>query len=77
MITVFDLLQERVTTMKAYGAKVTLTPAEGAMEGARDYAEAEFAKGGCVMLNQFTNPDNPLAHYETTGAHAVDVHGIV
>jgi len=53
--------------MRAYGAKVTLTPAEEAMEGARDYAEAEFAKGDCVMLNQFANPDNPLAHYETTG----------
>ena len=54
--------------MRAYGAKVTLTPAEQAMEGARDYAEAEYAKGGCVMLNQFANPDNPLAHFETTGA---------
>lgn len=59
--------EERVTSMLAYGAKVTLTPADQAMEGARDYAEAEFAKGGCVMLNQFANPDNPLAHFETTG----------
>ncbi len=59
--------RERVLTMQAYGAKVTLTPAEQAMEGAIDYARAEVAKGGCVMLNQFGNPDNPKAHYTTTG----------
>jgi S-sulfo-L-cysteine synthase (O-acetyl-L-serine-dependent) len=59
--------KERVMIMQAYGAKVTLTPAGNSMEGAIDYAAAEVKKGGCVMLNQFGNPDNALAHYKTTG----------
>lgn len=59
--------RERVLAMEAYGAKVTLTPAEASMEGAIDYARAEVAKGGCLMLDQFSNPDNYLAHYRTTG----------
>ncbi|NQZ57906.1 MAG: cysteine synthase CysM [Lentisphaeraceae bacterium] len=59
--------RERVMTMEAFGAKVTLTPAELSMEGAIDYAHAEVAKGGSIMLNQFANPDNCLAHYESTG----------
>ena len=59
--------QERVDTMKAYGAKVTLTSKEVGMEGARDYAEAQVKEHGFVMLNQFANPDNYLAHYHTTG----------
>lgn len=59
--------RERVLTMQAYGAKVTLTPAEGAMETAIDYAHAQVAKGGYLMLNQFANPDNFRAHYRTTG----------
>ncbi len=58
---------ERVATMEAFGAKVTLTPGEGGMEGAIDYTRAQVAKGGVVMLNQFGNPDNWRAHYETTG----------
>jgi cysteine synthase B len=58
---------ERVHTMRAFGAKVTLTPAAGGMEGAIDYARAELAKGGCVMLDQFGNPDNWAAHYRGTG----------
>jgi cysteine synthase B len=58
---------ERVATMEAFGAKVTLTPADGGMEGAIDYAHEQVAKGGVVMLNQFGNPDNWRAHYETTG----------
>ncbi len=58
---------ERVMIMKAYGAKVTLTPAKKSMEGAIDYARQEVAKGGAIMLNQFGNPDNPGAHYKTTG----------
>jgi cysteine synthase B len=58
---------ERVQTMEAYGAKVILTPASVGMEGARDYADEQVAKGGYVMLNQFANPDNYLAHYKTTG----------
>jgi len=59
--------QERVDTMKAYGAKVTLTSKEIGMEGARDYAEEMVQKNGFVMLNQFANPDNYKAHYKTTG----------
>jgi len=58
---------ERVQTMRAYGAKVTLTPADVGIEGARDYAEAKVASDGFVMINQFGNPDNWKAHYKTTG----------
>lgn len=58
---------ERVKSMKAYGAKVTLTPAENSMEGARDYALSKVEEGGYMMLNQFDNPNNYLAHYKTTG----------
>ncbi len=58
---------ERVATMEAFGAKVTLTPADRRMEGAIDYAREQVAKGGMLMLNQFGNPDNWRAHYETTG----------
>jgi len=58
---------ERVATMEAFGAKVTLTPAASGMEGAIDYAKAQAAKGGVLMLDQFGNPDNWRAHYETTG----------
>jgi cysteine synthase B len=59
--------KERVQTMRAYGAKVTLTPSEAGIEGARDYAEAKVINDRCVMLNQFANPDNWKAHYKTTG----------
>lgn len=58
---------ERVKTMKAYGAKVTLTSADGGIEGARDYVEDKVKKGGYFMFNQFANPDNWKAHYKTTG----------
>ncbi|GAB4045832.1 cysteine synthase CysM [Spirosoma litoris] len=56
--------RERVLTMEAFGAKVTLTET---MESARDYAEEQVTKGDYLMLNQFSNPDNYLAHYRTTG----------
>jgi cysteine synthase B len=56
--------RERVLTMEAFGAKVTLTES---MEGARDYAEDKAAQNGYLMLNQFANPDNWKAHYLTTG----------
>ena len=59
--------KERVLTMEAYGAKVILTPAAGAMEAAIDLAHAQVAKGGYLMLNQFANPDNYGAHYKSTG----------
>lgn len=55
---------ERVLTMEAFGAKVTLTET---IESARDYADEQVRKGGYLMLNQFANPDNYLAHYRTTG----------
>ena len=59
--------RERVQTMRAYGAKVTLTSSDYGIEGARDYAEAKVLEEGFVMLNQFGNPDNWKAHYKTTG----------
>lgn len=59
--------KERVQTMEAYGAKVILTPAEGSMEAARDYAEEKLKDPQYHMLNQFGNIDNPTAHYESTG----------
>lgn len=59
--------KERVQTMRAYGAKVTLTPAESGIEGSRDYAEAKVQNEGYMMLNQFANNDNWKAHYKTTG----------
>lgn len=62
-----DATRERVLTMEAFGAKVTLTPKEGSMEGSIDYANAQVAKGGYHMLNQFANPDNYGMHYKTTG----------
>lgn len=58
---------ERVQTMRAYGAKVTLTPADVGIEGARDFAEAKVEREGYIMLNQFSNDDNWKAHFETTG----------
>lgn len=62
-----DATRERVLTMQAFGAKVILTPKEQSMEGAIDYATAQVAKGGYLMLNQFGNPDNHAMHYKTTG----------
>lgn len=59
--------KERVQTMKAYGAKVTLTPAEVGIEGARDYAELKVKEEGYFMIDQFSNSDNWRAHYNTTG----------
>jgi len=59
--------KERVQTMRAYGAKVTLTSKDVGIEGARDYAENKVKNEGFVMLNQFGNDDNWKAHYKTTG----------
>lgn len=56
--------RERVLTMEAFGAKVTLTES---IEAARDYALELAAKGEHLLLNQFENPDNYLAHYRSTG----------
>ena len=62
---------ERVHVMRAFGAHVTLTPAKGSMEAAIDYARAQVARGGHLMLDQFANADNWRAHYETTGPELV------
>ena len=58
---------ERLASMKAYGAEIILTPAAESMEGAIDLARKMHAEGKGVILDQFSNPDNPLAHYEGTG----------
>lgn len=59
--------KERVQTMMAYGAKVTLTPADVGIEGSRDYAINKVTNEGYYSLNQFGNDDNWKAHYKTTG----------
>ena len=59
--------KERIQTMEAYGAKVTLTPTSVGIEGSREYAEKEVKEKGYLMLNQFANEDNWKAHYKTTG----------
>lgn len=56
--------KERILTMEAFGAKVTLTET---IESARDYAIEKSKSGEFILLNQFENPDNYLAHYRTTG----------
>lgn len=68
--------RERVLTMEAYGAKVTLTPTSGGMEASIDYAHRKVQEEGYVMLNQFANPHNPEMHYQTTGPEIYrDTHG--
>ncbi len=58
---------ERRQVMKAYGAEIKLVPQEASMEGARDLGLQLEREGKGKVLNQFDNPDNPLAHYRTTG----------
>ncbi|MFO1403508.1 MAG: cysteine synthase CysM [Azonexus sp.] len=58
---------ERRQTMRAFGAELVLTPRDGGMELARDVAERMRDEGKGIILDQFANPDNPLAHYEGTG----------
>ena len=58
---------ERRQTMRAFGAELVLTPRDGGMELARDVAEKMRDEGRGIILDQFANPDNPLAHYEGTG----------
>ena len=62
-----NLSIERRQSMAAYGAQIILTPKTGGMEYARDLAEQMQKEGQGVILDQFANPDNPLAHYEGTG----------
>ncbi|TRZ94389.1 MAG: cysteine synthase CysM [Rhodocyclaceae bacterium] len=58
---------ERCQTMRAFGAELLLTPKAGGMEAARDLAEQMVRDGKGLVLDQFANPDNPLAHYAGTG----------
>ncbi len=58
--------EERKQTMRAFGAQLILTAKEGSMELARDTAEQMRDTGVGIILDQFSNPDNPLAHYEST-----------
>lgn len=58
---------ERRASMRAYGSEIILVSKEQGMEGARDLALQMQAEGKGKVLDQFSNPDNPLAHYETTG----------
>jgi cysteine synthase B len=59
--------RERVLSMEAYGAKVILTPATKTIEYSRELAGEMVDKEGYYMLNQFSNPDNYMAHYSGTG----------
>ena len=62
-----NMSEERRAVMRAFGAELVLTPAAGGMEQAIDTARALEAAGEGLVLDQFSNPDNPRAHYETTG----------
>jgi cysteine synthase B len=67
---------ERCQTMRAFGAELILTPKAGSMEAARDLADQMARDGKGIVLDQFANPDNPLAHYEGTGPEIWrDTHG--
>jgi cysteine synthase B len=61
-----NMSHERVTTMRAYGAEIILVSEQEGMMKARDIAVEMNASGTAKMLDQFANPDNPRAHYETT-----------
>ena len=58
---------ERRASMRSYGAQIVLTPKGGGMEAAIDLANAMESRGEGIRLDQFSNPDNPAAHYEGTG----------
>ena len=62
-----NMSAERRASMKAFGAEIILTPAAGSMEAAIDLAKAMETRGEGKILDQFSNPDNPMAHYEGTG----------
>jgi cysteine synthase B len=67
---------ERRQTMRAFGAELVLTPKAGSMELARDTAERLRDEGRGIILDQFANPDNPLAHYQGTAPEIWrDTHG--
>lgn len=62
-----NMSEERRASMRAYGAEIVSVSESEGMEGARDLAARMHADGEGVVLDQFANPDNPRAHYETTG----------
>ncbi|VAW68499.1 Cysteine synthase B [hydrothermal vent metagenome] len=62
-----NMSEERCASMKAYGAELISVSQQQSMEGARDLALEMQAEGKGTVLDQFNNPDNPLAHYKTTG----------
>lgn len=62
-----DATEERIKTMKAYGAKLILTPAERTIEYSRELADQMARDEGFYQLNQFSNPDNYKMHERTTG----------
>lgn len=69
---------ERRWSMEAYGAKLILVTKDEGMEGARDLAKQMQSRGEGIVLDQFGNGDNPIAHYETTGPEIwQDTHGKV
>ncbi|MDD5113142.1 MAG: cysteine synthase CysM [Methylobacter sp.] len=73
-----NMSAERRASMKAYGAEIILTPSAGSMEAAIDLARAMQAEGKGKILDQFSNPDNPRAHYEGTGPEIWrDSHGLI
>jgi len=73
-----NMSTERRASMKAYGADIISTPAEGSMEMAIDLARKMESEGEGRILDQFSNPDNPRAHYEGTGPEIWrDTHGEV
>ncbi len=61
-----NMSMERKASMAAYGAELITVTKEQGMEGARDLADEMVRKGEGILLDQFANPDNPLAHYQTT-----------
>jgi len=62
-----NMTQERKDAMQAYGAELILVSRETGMEGARDLAQNMALRGEGFLLDQFSNPDNPMAHYLSTG----------
>lgn len=62
-----NMSEERRSAMSAYGAELIGVSREEGMEGARDLADAMQARGEGIVLDQFSNPDNPIAHYAGTG----------
>src|SRR5699024_5720294 len=62
-----NMSEERRASMRAYGAEIVSISVDEGMEGARDRARRMHEAGEGFLLDQFSNPDNPRAHYETTG----------